>query len=336
MYRTNNSSTAADATLSFSMCYTASTASYLNVSASSTVPLVQPRYSYDSVDGRIRFDDVRKQMLSSSHTTIEQRGILSLSSQVLSLQPRVLPEEAYMELPYLGNVDMEIAFRVPPEYAPTINLVQFYEPVTNRADISIGGLLLEVLREGGTPAEAVQSMFTALCASRYEDYVFLNDGNMTYPTRSDFVAVQVPGGKGQPVFLAAGPTRSYLTVMAAIVVHSLVTIFVIVWFCKGTCFWQQISYSTDLKYSYKFNPSLGIVVQYLSSDITSNRTLSRKSSPSDRFRNKSMDERRWAERLTHSNSDTPWRRRSRSGPSQKTSTENRRRAKRGGAGSHDG
>ena len=255
VYRTNNSSTAADATLSFSMCYTASTASYLNVSASSTVPLVQPRYSYDSVDGRIRFDDVRKQMLSSSHTTIEQRGILSLSSQVLSLQPRVLGEEAYMELPYLGNFDMEIAFKVRPfEYAPTINLVQFYEPVTNRADISIGGLLLEVLREGGTPAEAVQSMFTALCASRYEDYVFLNDGNMTYPARSDFVAVQVPGGKGQPVFIAAGPTRSYILVMAAIVVHSLVTIFAIVWFCKGTCFWQQ--FVTQLTSSIATNSTL--------------------------------------------------------------------------------
>ena len=60
VYRTNNNFTAADATISFSLCYTASTTSYRNVSASSTVPPVQPRYSYDSVGKRIRFDDVRK------------------------------------------------------------------------------------------------------------------------------------------------------------------------------------------------------------------------------------------------------------------------------------
>lgn len=233
VYRTNNNFIAADATLSFSLCYTASASSFRNVSASSTVPLVQPRYNYDPAGKRIRFDDVRKQMLSSPHTTIEQRGILSLSSQALE-------EKEYRLPPYLGTLDMELPFVVPQfEYASTINLLQYYEPVTGRADISIGGLLLEVLREGGTPAEAVQSMFTALYASRYEDYVFLNDGNMTYPTRSNFVPVQVPGGKGQPVFLAAGPTRSYILVMAAIVVHSLVMIFVIVWFCKGTYFWQQ-------------------------------------------------------------------------------------------------
>ncbi|KAH7086958.1 hypothetical protein FB567DRAFT_56031 [Paraphoma chrysanthemicola] len=227
VYRTNNNFTAADATLSFSLCYTASAAKYLNVSASSTVPLVQPRYSYDSVSKRIRFDDVRKQMLSSSHSTIEQRGILSLQSQLF--------EEDYKKPPYLEIHDTELAFKVPTfEGASTINLLQYYTPVTGRADISIGGLLLEILREGGTTAEAVQSMWTALLASRYQDYVFLNGGNMTYSTRSDFVAVQVPGGQGRPVFLAAGPTRSYILVMAAIFVHSLVMIFVIVWFCKAT------------------------------------------------------------------------------------------------------
>jgi hypothetical protein len=230
VYRTNNNFTAADATLSFSLCYTASAAVFRNVSTSSTVPLVQPRYSYDSVSKRIRFDDVRKQMLSSSHTTIEQREILSLQSPLLE-------EDYYQSTPYLSTLDTKFAFRVPPfEGASTINLLQYYEPATGRADISIGGLLLEILREGGTTAEAVQSMLTALSASRYQDYVFLNSGNMTYSARSNFVAVQVPGGQGRPVFLAAGPTRSYILVMAAIVVHSLVMIFVIVWFCKGTCF----------------------------------------------------------------------------------------------------
>jgi hypothetical protein len=231
VYRTNNNFTAADATLSFSLCFPASDTRYFNVSASSTAPLVQPRYGYDSVSGRIRFDDVRKQMLSSPHTTMEQRGILSLKPQFWGGIPQGPP--------YLGTEDTEDALKViPSEGASTINLLQWYEPTTSRADVSIGGLLLEILREGGTTAEAVQSMMTTLLASRYQDYVFLNSGNMTYAARADFVAVQIPGGQGRPAFLAAGPTGPYILVMAVIAVHSLVIIFVVVWFCRGACFWR--------------------------------------------------------------------------------------------------
>jgi hypothetical protein len=231
VYRTNNNFTAADATLSFSLCFPASASIYLNVSTSSKVPLVQPRYNYDPVSGRVRFDDVRKQMLSSPHTTIEQRGVLSLESLLLQSKLWV---EYDLDPPYLSVRDTETAFKVISfEGASTINLLQWYEPATGRADISIGGLLLETLREGGTTAEAVQSMMTALLASRYQDYVFLHGGNMTYPARADFVAVQIPGGQGRPAFLAAGATRSYTLVMAAIAVHSLVIIFVVVWFCRG-------------------------------------------------------------------------------------------------------
>ncbi|KAI8941765.1 hypothetical protein NX059_002968 [Plenodomus lindquistii] len=242
VYRTNNNFTAANGTLSFSLCFPATNARYLNVHASSAVPLVQPRYNYDPLSERVRFDDVRKQMLSSPHTTLEQRGILSLESR--------LWEQDGQEAPYLGPGDIKAILDIPPfEGASTINMLQRYEPVTGRADISIGGLLLEILREGGTTAEAVQSMLTALHASRYQDYVFLNDGNMTDATRADatradFVAVQIPGGQGQPAFLPAGPTRSYMLVMAAIAVHSLVMIFVIVWFCKATnvaLLWQSWS-----------------------------------------------------------------------------------------------
>ncbi|OAL42888.1 hypothetical protein IQ07DRAFT_686115 [Pyrenochaeta sp. DS3sAY3a] len=227
VYRTNNGFTAASATVSFSLCFPSFKAAFLNVSASSTVPLIQPRYNYDSVSRRIRFDDVRKQLLSSPQTTIEQRGILHLQPQHW--------EGAGEQPPYLPNLDTETVFKVPPlEGASTINLLQWYDFATNQADISIGGLLLEVLREGGTTAEAFQSMMTALLASRYQDYVFLNSGNMTYSTRADFIAVQTPGGQGPPAFLAAGPTRSYILVMAAIAVHILVTIFVIIWFCRAT------------------------------------------------------------------------------------------------------
>jgi hypothetical protein len=170
-------------------------------------------------------------MLSSPHTTMEQRGILSLQSQPW--------EDNHLAPPYLSAFDTEFAFKVIPfEGASTINLFQWAYPATNRADISIGGFLLEILREGGTTAEAVQSMMTALLASRYQDYVFLNSGNMTYSTRADFVAVQIPGGQGQPAFLAAGSTGPYILVMAVIAVHSLVIIFVVVWFCRGACFWR--------------------------------------------------------------------------------------------------
>jgi hypothetical protein len=243
MYRTNNKFKAADATLSLSLCYPANTARYLNVSTYSTVPLIQPRYSYDSVSGRIRFDDVRKQMLSSPHTTMEQRGILSLQSQILEQKHQgETPSDTPLP-PYLDPYDTEDAFTASAyndsqsEGASTMNLLQYYQPAAGRADISIGGLLLEILREGGTSAEAVQSMMTTLLASRYQNYVFINGGNITYPTRSDFVTVQIPGGQGRPAFLAAGPTRSYVLVMAAVAVHILVIILVSVWFSKGTCFW---------------------------------------------------------------------------------------------------
>jgi hypothetical protein len=264
VYRTNNNFTAADATLSFSLCFPASAARYINISTSSTVPLVQPRYSYDSMSGRIRFNDVRKQMLSSPHTTMEQRGILSL-------QPPLWGEN-YEEPPYLSTIDTDIAIEViPSKGASTINLLQWYEPTTSSADISIGGLLLEILREGGTTAEAVQSMLTALLASRYQDYVFVNSGNMTYAARADFVAVQIPGGQGRPAFRAAGPTGPYILVMAVIAVHSLVIIFVVVWFCRGTCFWRyfltQLILSTATKATLLWE-SWSNISQVISSSTT--------------------------------------------------------------------
>jgi hypothetical protein len=247
VYRTNNNFTAADATLSFSLCFPASATRYMNVSTSSRVPLVQPRYSYHSASGQIRFDDVRKQMLSSPHTTMEQRGLLSLQPQ--------LWRENDQEPPYLSTGDAEEALKIIPfERASTINLLQWYNPTTSRADISIGGLLLEILREGGTTAEAVQSMMTALLASRYQDYVFLYSGNITNSTRADFVAVQIPGGQGRPAFLTAGPTGPYILVMAVIAVHSLVIIFVVVWFCRGTCFWRY--FLTQLILSTATNATL--------------------------------------------------------------------------------
>jgi hypothetical protein len=229
VYPTNYGLTAADGMLSFSLCFQAAATQYIDVVASSVVPIVQPRYSYDSVDGRFRFDQVRKQMLSPPHSTSKQRGILSLEPQrweeIFGGKPR-----------YLTNADLGAALSIDPSanYS-TAYLLQYYEHPTSRADISIGGLLLEILREGGTTAEAVQSMFTTFIASRYQDYTFFEQRGVTYTiaSRAGFVAVQIPRGSGRATSCAAGATRSYTVVMVAIAVHILTVSFVFVWFCKG-------------------------------------------------------------------------------------------------------
>jgi hypothetical protein len=166
VYPTNDGLTAADGMLSFSLCFQASEIQHINVVASSVVPLVQPRYSYDSASVRIRFDQVRNQMSSPPNSTAEQRGILSLEPQRW--------EGNFEQNPaYLTNADTATALKIDPSANYSIaHLLQHYERPAGRADISIGGLLLEILREGGTTAEAVQSMMTALIASRYLDYVF--------------------------------------------------------------------------------------------------------------------------------------------------------------------
>lgn len=236
VYPTNDGLTAADCMLSFSLCFQASETQYISVVASSIVPLVQPKYTYDSESGRIRFDEVRKQMLSPPNTTVEQRGILSL-------EPQQWEGNYGQSPPYLTNTDIGTALKINSQtnYS-TAYLLQHYEGPAGRADISIGGLLLEILGEGGTTAEAVQSMITTLVASRYQDYVFFERaGTRTFPaSRADFVAVQIPGGPGRATSRAAGATRSYTLVMVAIAVHVLTVSFVVVWFCKGKCTWISL------------------------------------------------------------------------------------------------
>lgn len=239
IYQTTNNMTRANGTLSFSLCYPASETRYMDIVASSRAPPVQPRYSYDSENKRVRFDDVRKQMLSSNTTTVEQRGILAL-------QPQHWKSNSGQIAPYLGELDMRAALDVDPyEKNTTAKLLQHYDHPGGRADISIGGLMLEILREGGTTADAVQSMMTALLASRYQDYVFLGDDSATVnASRADFVTVQIPGGMVRNANGAAGATRSYILVMTAIIVHVLTVSFVVVWFCKGKG--MQPSFPTPL------------------------------------------------------------------------------------------
>jgi hypothetical protein len=233
VYRTSYDPSAGGSMLSFSLCFPASAARYLNISAYSAVPIVEPRYKYDAHTQRIRFDDVRRQMLPSPDIAMGQRGIPSLKGQHWR-------GGRGDQTPYLGTQDTETVFEIPRvDNARTMHLVQ-YSPydATGHADISVGGLLLEILREGGSTAQAVQSMMTVLFASRYQDYIFLEGGNATYASRANFVAVQIPRGQeGRPAYNAAGATRSYVVIMVAILVHVLIVCFVVVWFCRGmsTC-----------------------------------------------------------------------------------------------------
>lgn len=230
VYLTGHGNPADRGILSFSLCLPALETRYMNVLASSPAPLAQPRYRFESGDRRVRFDDVRKQMLSSQFNTAEQRGILSL-------QPQTWENASLQNPPYLGKLDLSNALVINPyedQGNATANLLQPYERPTGHADISVGGLPLEILRKGGTTAEALQSMLTALLASRYQDYVFEGEGSSKgSASRADFVMVQIPGGMVRAANGAAGATRSYTLVMTAIAVHVFIVTVVVIWFCKG-------------------------------------------------------------------------------------------------------
>lgn len=198
--------------LSFSLCFSAFRAQPFNISASSSVPLVEPTYRYDSENGRVKFDDFRKQMLKSSGS-FEDRGILSLAVQNWSA--RTTKWDGFY--PYFHWMGVESLLSIENTGgAPTVHLAESMIPSSARADVSIGGLLLDMLYSGGTTAEAVQSMLTAILQSRYQDYFFskggieIEHGSSFSTRRADFVAVQVPGGQGRLANRAAGATKSYL------------------------------------------------------------------------------------------------------------------------------
>jgi hypothetical protein len=241
VYRNDSSYHPWDAKLSFSICFPAVNSRYFNISASSTVPIVQPRYRYDPNDQRIRFDDVRKQLLTSSKYTPEQRGILSLDLGKILNSDRLPGYGGLPKVPYLDFSNTDKSFDIEPKNGLRImhfmNNLQF--PGV-RADVSIGGLFLEILRTGGTTAEAVQGMIMALTASRYQDYIFIEGGNgsterQIKTQRADFAPVQIPGGRGdgQLANQPASATWSYCLIMTAVFLHCAVVCISVVWFCRG-------------------------------------------------------------------------------------------------------
>ncbi|KAF5850094.1 hypothetical protein GGP41_002296 [Bipolaris sorokiniana] len=78
--------------------------------------------------------------------------------------------------------------------------------------VNIGGLGLEILQEGGTPAEAMQSMLMSVVLADYQRSVFTEVPNGTTSStaalRSFFITTQVPGGNGRTTANPAGATRS--------------------------------------------------------------------------------------------------------------------------------
>ena len=226
--------------LSFSLCFSAFQPTALNISASSSVPLVEPRYQYDPESGRLNFGDVRKQLLTSSGP-IEDRGILSLAPQSWSAWWN---ESMNFMSPYFGSLDAGTLLQIPLfDNASTLHLVESTDGGAARADVSIGGLVLDILRSNGTTAEAVQSMMMVALESRYQDYFFsrgdgiAREGQSSFSTqRADFIAVQIPGGNGRSADHASGATLSYLLIMSTIIIHSTVVCGITTWYLKGMSF----------------------------------------------------------------------------------------------------
>ena len=241
LYPTNGNYTPAEIgmKLSFSLCFPAFVARPFNISASSSVPLVEPRYRYDSKSGRVNFGNVRRQMLTSSGS-LEDRGVLSLASKNWSTHfqhPSAYADRSYS---YFHWMDVEsLLLMEDAGGAPTIHLADRMDPSFARADISIGGLLLDILRSNGTTAEAVQSMLMVALESRYQDYFFsvgetaATDQSHFSSQRADFISVQIPGGQGRTANHAAGATQSYVLIMSSVFIHSFIVYNITAWYLGG-------------------------------------------------------------------------------------------------------
>ena len=251
LYRANDDQTPEElgTRLSFSLCFTAFRAVSFNISASSLVPLKEPRYWYDPESGRLNFDDVKRQMLTSSGS-FQDRGVLSMATDDWS-KPW---EEWNDESSYFDYTDVDNVLKVDGGSGPdTLNLVNSITSSSVRADVSIGGLLLDILRSNGTTAEAVQSMLMVALESRYQDYLFSEfkgNNKTSYQTnftamRAEFIAVQSPARQGHRADLAAGATLSYVIIMVTVFFHSLMVSIIIAWYLKGMSFLS--SFKQELK-----------------------------------------------------------------------------------------
>lgn len=217
-----------------------------NISASSLVPLKEPRYWYDPESGRLKFDDVKRQMLTSSGS-FQDRGVLSMAPDDWSKLREEWTDDSVRndDSPYFDYSDVNNVLNVDVGSGPdTLNLVNFINSLYVRADVSIGGLVLDILRSNGTIAETVQSMLMVALESRYQDYLFSEfkgNNKTSYQTnftamRAEFIAVQCPARQGHSDDLAAGATLSYVIIMVTVFFHSLMVSIIIAWYLKDVSF----------------------------------------------------------------------------------------------------
>lgn len=240
IYRKNGSHTTeeSETRLSLSVCFASFEAEHFNISASSAVPLTEPRYTLDLPGGGWEFDEVRKQMLTSPDRSLENRG-------VLSLKPQNWTNTVNDEIQYYYFDRLTLQRLLSMEESEDSLLLQEDSPIPgDQTDVSIGGLFLNILRTGGTNAEAVQSMLMGVIESQYNSYMFPKglcikgihveaEQNQIPIRRADFVAVQIPGGRGRPANQAAGATIPYILVISVVFVHNASVFGIVMWFFKG-------------------------------------------------------------------------------------------------------
>ena len=222
-----------NAGLSLSLCFPSFVTWPFNISATTRDPLEEPMYSYDTNRDQIRFDPLRRQLDGSNIlANLEERKVLSLANESLSNRP-----DADTPSFLAGDFFQKISTIEPYNGHQTVHLLQKSDPFYAHADRSIGGLGQEILQEGGSVAQAMQSMLMGLVFAAYQEYFFYDvaGGELDETAfRRGFVPVQVPGGNGRAAIYAAGATRSYLYVMLCILLHYLVVSFVVMTFISGT------------------------------------------------------------------------------------------------------
>jgi hypothetical protein len=219
--------------LSLSLCFPSFIAWPFNIKATTRDPLEEPIYSYDVDRNQVRFDQLRKQLSRSDIlANLEERKVLSLANDSLANGPGS-GTSSFLA----GDFFKQISTIEQYNGHQTIHLLQKSDPFYAHADRSIGGLGQQILQEGGSVAEAMQSMLMGLVFAAYQEYYFYDvpgsDLSSEIAFRRNFVPVQVPGGTGTAAIYPAGATRSYMYVMLCILVHHLVISFVVMAFISG-------------------------------------------------------------------------------------------------------
>ncbi|KAJ8107507.1 hypothetical protein OPT61_g8818 [Boeremia exigua] len=243
--QTNSTLRFSDTKLSFTVCSVSAERRVLNVSMSTKAPLKEQVHFWDADRRQFRYDDIRRQLLRSTGTSLEERGVLSLQlprpSQTAQPPPNN-PEKTWS----FGDPHAVINFGDDSHFLGQNLTIKLLGEKSEQSNKDLRELGLEMLRTGGSAAEAMQSMAMGVVLADYQQYTITHVPNSTNNSiaslRSDFVLAQVPGGNGRPADSPAGATRSYVIVMLVIAMHEILVSGVVVLFIKGTkntLLWQN-------------------------------------------------------------------------------------------------